>query len=166
MRIVSTPLYPSREDAVRLKRSEKLAMIVLAYVTTVMDDLQEELKDRIQMVDNGAERLKRLSEETERLLNDLRLTVPMNQRMNLQNTGHDFDMHLTPKLSPTSTSVIMQKEEFRELVDHARVRCRECTEDDNECEKCKLFQLLTVILPMDDYHARLLCPYNLGEWAN
>jgi len=165
MRIVQK-MQPSRDDAVRITRNEKVGMIVLAYAATVLDDLQTEMKDRLRMIENGPERIAELAARTDELLNELRATIPMNQRLNLQNTAKDYDMRLSPKMTPTRTSVVMQKEEFKELVDHARARCRECTDDDEECEKCRLFQLLTVILPLDDYHHQLLCPYNMGEWGN
>ena len=166
MRIVKEMLDPSREDAVRLNRTEKMSMIVLAYACTILEDLKTELADRLGMVDNGMDRLMELSEKADALLKDVRMTVPVNQRMNLQNTASDFEIRLTPKLTPYSTNVIMQKEEFKALVDIARVKCRECMDDENDCEKCQLFQLLTVLLPLNDYHDGMLCPYNLGEWAN
>lgn len=166
MRITKEMLSPSREDAVRLNRAEKIGMIMLAYSATIVDDLQHEIGKRLEMVPDGAERMKKLSEETDALLNELRLTIPVNQRMSLQNTAQDYEIHLVPKATPSETSVVMQKEEFKELVDLARVKCRECTDDDETCKKCRLYQLLTVILPLDDYENGLLCPYNMGEWAN
>lgn len=166
MRIVKTMLAPSRDDAVRLTRSEKMSMVVLAYAATIMDELQGDLAQRLTMIENGPERVKELSEKTDALLNDLRLTIPINQRQSLQNVGSDFEMRLAPKASPNKTTVLMQKEEFRELVDFARTKCRDCIDDDEDCEKCGLYQLLTSILPLDDYHNNMLCPYNLGEWKN
>lgn len=166
MRITQTMIAPSRDDAVRLTRQEKMSMIVLAYVATCVDELQKELADRLKMIRQGEDRAHMLSTAVDELLNDLRLTIPMNQRLNLQNTAKDNEIRLTPKLTPTSTNVIMQKEEFKDLVDLARAKCRDCMDDDKACEKCRLFQLLTVLLPLDDYHDGMLCPYNLGEWAN
>lgn len=166
MRITKEMLSPSREDAVRLNRQEKMGMIVLAYSATIVDDLQHEIRDRLAMVQDGEERMRKLSEETDSLLNDLRLTIPVNQRMSLQNTAQDYEIHLVPKATPSETSVVMQKEEFKELVDIARVKCRECTDDGDTCTKCRLYQLLTVLLPLDNYDNGLLCPYNMGEWAN
>ena len=157
---------PSVDGAVRLTRSEKMSMILLSYAATVLSDLRSELSDRLEIVENGSERMKELAVKSEELLNEIRRTVPMNQRMQLHNTASDFEMRLTPKATPTTTNVVMQKEEFRELVDYARATCKECTLDDNECEGCGLFQLLTVVLPMDEYHGQLLCPYNLGKWGN
>lgn len=166
MRIVRQKVEPSRDDAVRMNRHEKLSMIVLAYVATVIDELQTDLKTRLGMIRQGEDRMHLLSTGVDELLNDLRLTVPMNQRVHLENTAADFEMRLAPKLTPSKTSIVMQKEEFKSLVDAARVKCRECTDDDEQCEKCELFQLLTVVLPLDDYKGQMLCPYNLGEWKD
>lgn len=166
MGIIQRQLVPSREDAVRMTRNEKTGMIVLSYIATVFDDMQAELADRLGMVENGPERMRELAEKAESLLNDMRLTIPMKQRIGLQNVGKDFDMRIAPKASPFSTSTVMQNEEFKELVDFARAKCVDCMEDDEECKNCGLYQLLTSLVPLDDYHSRLLCPYNMGEWVN
>ena len=156
----------SRPDAVRLTRTEKMAMILLAHAATSLDDLQTELADRLVTVENGPDRLKEISRKTDQLLNDLRETVPENQRIHLQNTAMDYEMRLAPKAQPNTTNVIMEKEEFRGLVDCARARCRECTEDDSTCTECTLYNLLTSVLPLEDYHDGMLCPYNLAAWGN
>lgn len=165
VKIVKEMLEPSRDDAVRITRTEKMSMLVLAYAATILEDLKADIEERLEMVENGTDRLNELSEKTDALLHDLRMTIPINQRLNLQNTASDFEIRLVPKFTPGMVNVIMQKEEFRELVDIAREKCRDCTEDDRACEKCRLFQLLTVILPLNDYSG-MLCPYNMGEWAN
>lgn len=166
MHISKQVLQPSRADAVRLTRSEKMAMLELAYMATVFDDLRNDLKDRLKMIGVGTERMEDLAAESENILNDLRLTIPMNQRMSLQNTATDYEMRLTPKATPTVTRVVMEKEEFRQLVDIARIKCRECVENDEDCQKCELYKLLTSVLPLDEYNGGMFCPYNLGEWGN
>ena len=166
MRITKEMLSPSRDDAERLKRSEKMAMILLAYVSSVLEDMPRDLADRLKMIPEGEERMKALAEVSDSLLNDLRPTIPIDQRMHLQNTAQDYEVRLSPKASPFKTNVIMQKDEFKDLVDYARTKCRDCMDNDEECKKCGLFKLLTVILPLDSYHDGMLCPYNLGEWAN
>ena len=166
MRITKEMLSPSRDDAVRLNRTEKNSMIVLAYVCTVLEDLISDLSDRLGMIDDGQERMKEVSGKADALLNDLRVTIPLNQRMNLQNTANEYEIRLSPKLTPYKTNIVMQKDEFKELIDYARSKCRDCADTDDECERCGLYQLLTVLLPLDNYHGGMLCPYNLGEWAN
>lgn len=164
MRIVKQQLAPSRADAVRLNRTEKTSMLLLSYAAAIIEDLPDEIGDRIAMVENGPERIRKISAEINDLLQEIRVTIPMNQRQNLVNTVDDYEARFVPKATPYGANVLIQREEFRELVDAARIKCRECTEDDENCEKCKLYQLLTVVLPLDEYHGVMLCPYNLGEW--
>lgn len=166
MRITKEMLSPSRPDAVRLKRTEKQGMLVFAYVATVLDDMQTELKDRLEMVEGGAELMTTMSESADHLLNELRMTIPVEQRMNLQNTAHEYEIRLTPKATPSKTTVIMGKDEFKELVDVAREKCADCIEDDKSCLDCRLYKILTVLLPLDDYDGGTLCPYNMGVWSN
>lgn len=166
MKIVRKMLEPSREDAVRMNRVEKMAMLSMAHAATVLDEARYELENRLSMVERGKERLQMLSDETDALLHDIRLTMPEEQRHHLQNTAMDYECRLTPKATPGSTNVIMGKDEFRELVDWARTKCRDCADSDEECVKCGLYRLLTSVLPLDEYHSTLLCPYNLGEWGN
>lgn len=166
MRIKKEMLDPSRDDAVRLNRQEKMSMIMLSYAATILDDIQTEAPERLKMIADGPERMKKLSDEVTDILCEVRMTIPLNQRMNLHNTAQDYEVRLMPKATPSETSVVMSKDEFKELVDLARVKCRECTDDDEACKQCRLYQLLTVLLPLDDYENGLLCPYNMGEWAN
>lgn len=166
MRIAKQLQFPSRPDAVRLRRNEKFAMMHMMYAVTTLEDLQKDLADRLGMVENGMERMKSAASFTDDLLTDLRVTVPKDQRESMQHTGEDYEMRLAPKMTPCKNNVVMTADEFRELVDAAREKCRECVMDDNECEECKLYRLLTCVLPMDDYHEINLCPYNIGEWKN
>lgn len=162
--IVRKELEPSRDDAVRLNRSEKQSMIVMAYVATVFDDMRKELAGRLEMVEDGPKRMDALSKDADDLLDGLRKTIPTNQRMSIQRTIEDYEMRLVPRATPSRTTVVMTQDEFKSLVDAARVKCRECTEDDKTCGRCELFKLLTVVLPLDEYEGWMLCPYNMGEW--
>lgn len=112
MHITKQMLEPSREDAVRLTRNERIAMLWFANADTTMEELQTSLAKRLSMVEAGPERLKVLAEDTDKLLNDVRLTIPIEQRLSLQNTGSDYEVRLTPKATPQVTSVVMMKEEF------------------------------------------------------
>lgn len=166
MRIVKTVVDPSREDAVRMRRVEKDAILHLMHAATILDEAQNDLKDRLGMIDSGADRMRQISQDTDELMHDIRLTIPDEQRRGLENIASDVVVRLVPKATPHITQVVMDKEEFRTLVDSARVRCRECAEDDVGCEQCDLYRLLTSILPLDDYHSTYMCPYNLGKWRN
>ena len=157
---------PSRQDAVRLTRNEKMAMIELAYVATVVSEMTADIPERLAMVENGQERMAQISMDIDSMLNDLRLTIPEDHRMHLHNTAKDYEMRLVPRLTPSSSNVLLQKEEFRTLVDSARAKCMDCSEDQETCKQCKLYHQLLVYLPLDDYMGGFLCPYNGREWGN
>ena len=164
--IVRKLLDPSRPDAFRLTRNQKMAMLHFMYAVTTLEDLSQDIGDRLEMIPDGMNRMKAVAEEADRLLSEIRVTVPENQRIGIQNIADDYEMRLAPKATPGPTNVLITRNEFKELVEAARAKCKECILDDNECEGCELYRLLTSVLPMDDYHSLNLCPYNLGEWMN
>lgn len=165
LHIVKKQLLPSREDAVRMTRNERFAMLWFGNAVSTLEELKTDIAQRLEMIPDGQERLEKLYTETDDLMNEVLETIPMNQRTSLENTKHDYDVRIAPKLSRFSTNILMTYDEFKALVDIARTKCRECTEDDRTCSGCQLYNLLTSILPLDDYSG-LLCPYNMGEWAN
>lgn len=164
--IVKKLLDPSRPDAVRLRRNEKMSMIHLMYSASIIEDLKTDIPERLRMIENGEEKLRIVASGVDELLQELRLTVPEDQRIGISNVAKDYEVRLVPKATPTEVNVIMAKEEFRTLVDCARARCHDCILDDEECESCELYRLLTSVLPLDEYHDMNLCPYNLGKWGN
>lgn len=164
--IITKAMDPSRKDAVRLTRNEKMSMILLAHSASVLEDLRTDIGDRLGMVKDGKERMETLAVECDRMLNDVRLTIPMEQRRGLDNTCRDYEMRTVPKHTPSTTNVVMGKDEFKTLVDYARATCHDCTMDDEECQECSLFKTLSSTLPLDDYHHQYLCPYNMGKWGN
>lgn len=165
MPIVKKSISPSRDDAVRITRTEKLALLWFGVAVSALEERLTDLAQRLDTVPNGRERLETLYSEANMLMDEVLVTVPANQRRSLENTKQDYNVRLAPKLAPFSQNVIMTFDEFKALVDNARAKCRECTEDDKTCSGCQLYNLLTSILPLDDYSG-LLCPYNMGEWGN
>ena len=103
---------------------------------------------------------------SEKLLTEIRMTIPERQRHNINNISKDMEMRMVPKATPSKITVLLPKEDFRALVDAAQEKCVLCTDDSEECKKCKLYQLLTSILPMERYDSRSLCPYNMAGWEN
>ena len=156
----------SRTDAKELTRNEKMLITFLTNTVSALAETKDGLTDRVSMIEGGQEKLDRLVEDSLDLLNEVRLTIPENQRRSLARTAMDYEIRLTPKFTPSTHNVVVEKEDFRKLVDSAQVRCRECVDDSEECRKCDLFQLLTVVLPLDGYEGTMLCPYNMAEWAN
>ena len=157
---------PSREDAWDVTRPEKLSILFLMNTVSSMMDSRDELRDRVSRIEGGPEMMDTMCEVSEKLLTEIRRTIPEKQRHNINNISKDMEMRMVPKATPSKTTVLMQKEEFRALVDAAQEKCLLCTDDSEECKACKLYQLLTVVLPMDRYDAGNLCPYNMAGWEN
>ena len=157
---------PSRDDAWPVTRNEKMSILFLMNTVSSMMDSRDELRDRLSRIDGGQEMMDTMCETAETLLTEIRKTIPTNQRQNINNVSKDMEMRMMPKATPKQTTVIIQKEEFRSLVDAAQTQCRECVEDTESCRQCKLYQLLTATLPMDRYDVGHLCPYNMAGWEN
>ena len=157
---------PSREDAWDVTRPEKLSILFLMNTVSSMMDSREELRDRVSRIDGGPEMMDTMCTVSEKLLTEIRRTIPEKQRHSINNISKDMEMRMVPKATPKTTMVLMHKEEFRELVDAAQEKCVLCTLDSEDCNQCKLYQLLKTVLPMDRYESGSLCPYNMAGWEN
>lgn len=157
---------PSRQDARNLTRSEKGSLLFLMNTVSALMFGKEDLKNRAEMIENGTERFDAVCDMALKLLDDIRTTIPERQQMSLNNTVHDYDLRLVPKIQPQSTAVVVDKKEFKTLVDAAQIKCRECVHDSNEAKRCELYKLLVTILPLDEYPEMFLCPYNMAGWEN
>ena len=120
---------PSRDDAWDVTRPEKLSILFLMNTVSSMMDSREELRDRVSRIDGGTEMMDTMCEVSEKLLTEIRRTIPEKQRHNINNISKDMEMRMVPKATPSKTMVLMQKEEFRELVDAAQEKCLLCTDD-------------------------------------
>lgn len=159
-------MVPSREDAWDVTRQEKMSILFLMNTVSAMMDSQDELKDRVSRIDGGPELMDAMVGSSEKLLTEIRRTIPEDQRMSINNISKDMEMRMVPKMTPSKTTVLVQKEDFRQLVDSAQVKCRECTDDSEQCRACGLFKLLKVVVPLDNYDGTFLCPYNMAGWEN
>lgn len=155
---------PSRDDAWPMKRAEKEEMMFFTNAVSILQHARENLKERLEKIEDGQEKADMLAEESLKLLEEIRMTIPEKQRANLYHMGLDMKMVIQPKYTPGGTSSVIPQDDFRELTEAAKIRCRECTKDNEECRECKLFQLFTAILPLNRYDGTFLCPYNLAEW--
>lgn len=157
---------PSRPDAVELKRDEKMVLTFLTNTASALAETKDGLWDRLGMIEGGREKMNQVVTDALDLLQEIRMTIPERQRKSLARTAQDYEIRLTPKFTPSAHNVVVEKEDFRKLVDAAQVKCRECVDDCEECKRCSLYQLLTVVLPLDSYDGVMLCPYNMAVWAN
>lgn len=157
---------PSRADAWPLTRDEKTCMLYLTNTVSAMMDAGDMLKERCERAGIPPERMKQMLDDALEILKLTRLTIPEKQRLNLLNIAKDYQLRLVPVATPSKTNVVVGKEDFRALIDAAQVKCQDCTETGEDGKKCPLFELLTVVLPLDHYERRGLCPYNNLRWEN
>ena len=157
---------PSREDAWDVTRKEKMSILFLMNTVSAMMDSRDELRDRLSRIEGGQELMDTMCESAQKLLTEIRKTIPNAQRHNINNVSKDMEMRMVPKATPSKTTVLVQKEEFRTLVDAAQAKCRDCADTPEEAEKCELFKLLKVVIPLDRYTGTLMCPYNEIGWVN
>jgi len=159
-------VHPSREDAWDMTRREKSSLIFLMNATSAWVEAKDDLAERLTHIDGGPELMQTLVDGLIKLLTEIRMTIPVRQRTSLANTAKDYEMRMVPKMTPSKTNVVVEKEDFRELVNAAQVKCTECAELNENKKTCELFRLLQVVLPLDAYDTTFLCPYNRAEWEN
>lgn len=157
---------PSRPDAWNVTRTEKMCILFLMNTVSAMFDARDDLADRVSRIEGGPELMETMVNAADELLKEVRRTIPERQRTSINNISKDMEMRMVPKMTPSKTNVICGREDFRQLVDAAQIKCRECTEDSQTCNSCELYQVLTTVLPMDRYDDLFLCPYNMAGWEN
>lgn len=157
---------PSREDAWNLTRSERMSLLFLMNTVSAMLDAKKDLAERLDRIDGGHELMDTMCDSALKVLEEVRKTIPENQRVSVNNVTKDMEMRMVPKMAPTKTNVIMPREELRELIDAAQVKCRDCVEDGEECKACGLYKVLTSVVPLEKHGETMLCPYNMAVWEN
>lgn len=153
------------EEKPRLTRTETHCVQWLMNAMSSFRYAAEDLKDRLVLVPDGPGRIRELNSISGRLLEDIAATIPDKQRNHLINMARDMEVRLVPKLTPKNVTVVLTKDEAKELVDAAQERCRHCAEFAEESEKCSLRKILEVVVPLEQYGG-LICHYSLAEWED
>ena len=147
-----------------MRRAEKEAMMYIMNTTSQLAYAKDDLKERLGMIPDGAERLQTILDGISSLLDDLIHTIPVNQCVSLKNSTSDYQVRVVPKAMPMTESIVITKANAKVLIDSAQEgKCVSCVLDGNECRKCELEQVLEWVTPMTAYNATL-CPYNLAGW--
>ena len=149
----------------RLKRSEMMAMQLLLADLSNLRYAKDDLAARLESIPSGKARMNMLVGSFDSLVKDLIGTISDKQRHHLQGICRDMELRLVPKFSAGKTSVVLTKDEGKELVNAAQRKCVDCVKDAEEARSCKLCQLLEAVVPLDKYDG-FLCPYNLATWAD
>ena len=140
---------------------------ILAYAAYLSElcYIRDEMQDRLQMVENGSERLNDVINNAGSLLRDVLDTGTEAQKKKLRNTFHDYKMVLTPMLSNGSTNVLMTRDQAKALVDLAQERCASCIEDAEAAQQCPVYKLLEITTPLNRYDS-MSCPFSLAAWSD
>ena len=149
----------------RLTRTEMQGLEWLLTATSILADGDKDLHERLS--DDDAQALFRVRGELLKIINHLLDDVPPAQLRKVRSTMSDMQMQLVPKMMPRKVSVILSKDEGEALVDAAQHgECAYCTRTDAEARECKLYHVMTAVVPLEDYGGGLLCPYNLATWED
>lgn len=148
----------------RLRRAEKEAMMYIMNTTSQLAYAKDDLKERLGMIPDGAERLQTILDGIGSLLDDMLHTIPVNQCVSLMNATSDYQVRVVPNAMPMTESIVITKANAKVLIDSAQEgKCISCVLDGKECRKCELEQVLEWVTPMTAY-SDTLCPYNLAKW--
>jgi len=157
-------VWLDEKDCERLNRAEYNALRALLIVVSFAVDAKKDLWNRLQCIPFGRQRMAAALGALRAVLDDIIGTITRAQAQQIQNTMHDMDVKITPKLMPVGQTVIMDLDLAKDLTDCAKQMCVGCTEDGESCRECKLYKIMEATTPLEDYGNGMLCPYNLAEW--
>ena len=149
----------------RFVRAEMDLMKRFAAFISELLYIKDDLQKRLDLIDDGENRIEKLLDDSAKLVKDLLETAPENQKKQFRNSINDYKIELVPKLTPGSSNVLLTKEQAKALVDLAQERCKSCVDGPDEALKCPVYRILEVTALPDSYES-ILCPYSLAEWAD
>lgn len=159
------PFELPNDQCVRMTRSEMSCCRMIMSLANNLQIAQEDLKKRLEIIPNGAARMKKLLEDLDTLFLDLRGTISDRQRKQLRNSAKDMVFQLVPKITSNGNRVMISIDEMKELTECAMEKCKSCADSGEEAKKCRLYQWLETNIPLDDYGDDLICPYAREEWG-
>ena len=168
MESISKEYFQLPEDqTVRMFRNEFTAMKWLYSALNSMLCGSEDLKERLKMIPDGAERFRKTLDDMTALVNDLTGTMPEKQKQKVRTFMRDNEFRIVPKWTAKDVKVVLEKDDAKMLFDAAmEAKCGPCLMDGEECKKCKLYNMLIAETPLKSYGTGALCPYNLATWED
>ena len=154
------------EEKMVLNRNEKLGMMYLVSLTSTLAYAEADFQKRYSQIEGGEEMMRNALDWTHKLMDALFETIPPKQVNNIWNTANECEMRLVPKFTPNRTTMMVDKETMKELIDAAHIKCRECVNDSDEAKSCPIYELSSTLVPLEYYKDGGLCPYNLIGWEN
>lgn len=166
-------LVPER-DREPLRSYEKTCVEFFQAVWSALCAMAEKSPEVIRRIPNGERRFNLLKGQFASVNDDILGTIPVTQLQQISNRLKSNEIRFAPKpigaVHNGDTPLMLDVETAKQLVDYAQGRggdsCEFCTLDCEECRQCKLFHLLTCVVPMDDYNRSTLCPYNTAQWED
>lgn len=154
------------KDCVRLTRTEFEAVRYMLGAVNYLAKAKDVLigGPSLKRIPHGDARMRLTLGGLKSIIDDILGTVTVKQCMQLSNTMADMDMRMVPKMTPMTTNVVIEADIAKELINLARVACKDCTKDGVKCLKCALYPEMEAIVPLDDYGDGLMCPYALTDW--
>ena len=150
-------------ECIRVTRQEMNACKFLTTLVSVTAYAKSDLKKRLELIPNGIARMEEAFENIDSLLRDICGTINTRQAKQLLNAANELEVRLVPKFSPDHTMLQLSKEEYKDLINCAREKCKFCTEDGKSCVNCRLYGILIERIPLDSYDD-VVCPYAYTEW--
>lgn len=160
-----TFVLPERE-CIRVTRQEMNACKLLTSLVSVTAYAVDDLRERLKVVPDGQDRMESALAAIDSLLRDICGTINIRQARQLLNAATEMEIRLVPKMTPDNTRMQMDKDEYKDLIDCAREKCKFCTEDGESCKGCRLYGILLEKIPLDDYGDGISCPYAYKEWED
>lgn len=156
-------VWLDEKDCERLKRTEFEALRALLAAVSYTASANDDLKDRMECIPYGRERMSMVLGGLRALADDIIGTIPRGQAQQIGNTMKDMELRMVPKLTSMSQNIILDKTIAQGLYDAAMEKCHGCVEDAQGCRKCALYKVLESTLPLRHYDG-LICPYSISEW--
>ena len=161
-------VWLDEKDCVRLTRTEFEAVRYMLGAVNYLAKAKDVMIGGpcLKRIPHGDARMRMTLGGLKSIIDDILGTVTVKQCMQLSNTMADMEMRMVPKMTPMTTNVVMEESIAKELIDLARVACKDCTRDGKTCLQCALYPNMEAIVPLDDYGAGTMCPYALTDWAS
>lgn len=156
------------EQCERLNRKQMGAVLRMYNLLSDEAYFSQDMASRLECIPNGKKRMQLALGQIRSIVNDITGTIPVEQCRRIHGTMKDYESRIVPKFTPSHTSLVLDKESAKQLIDFARSECKSCVNDNEECRQCPLYKLLVAIIPCDNYDesGSYLCPYSCSEWAD
>lgn len=162
--MAKAPFELPDDQCERLTRTEMHSVQWLLNAVSTLRYAETDLKNRLDCVPSGNQRLHMAIGQMGSLLRDVLGTVSDKQRRQIRNAAQDMEVRLVPKLTTQKATLVLEEETAKELVNAAQAKCRwDCVPDLDGNRDCELCKILEAVVPLENYSS-VSCPYWRAEW--